>query len=69
MFWLIKQSLLSVSESLATKFVSLNKEPCMVMSTLIDSNSIELNFHLFMISLDQRSGIEILLMKYVFPVK
>ena len=36
MFWLIKQLLLSVSESLATTFVSLNNEPCMVRSTLID---------------------------------
>ena len=41
MFKLIKQmfiTLLSFSGSLATKYVSLNNEPCMIRYTLIDLN-------------------------------
>ena len=59
MFWLLKQVfivLLSFSGSLATKFVSLNNEPLMTMVTFVDSNSIELNYYLFMISLDKCNG-------------
>ena len=59
MFWLLKQVfivLLSFSGSLATKFVSLNNEPLMIMVTFVDSNSIELNYYLFMISLDKCNG-------------
>ena len=39
MFWLLKQVfivLLSFSGSLATKFVSLNNEPLMIMATSVD---------------------------------
>ena len=47
MFRLIKQvlfALLPFSESLATKCVSLNNEPCITRSTLIDLNPAELNY-------------------------
>ena len=60
MFRLIKQvfiALLSFSESLATKSVSLNNEPCKIRSTLIDLNPIELNHYPFMVSLDKYNGI------------
>ena len=56
---LIKQvfiGLLSFSGSLVTKCVSLNNESCMNRSTLIDLNPFDLNFYLFMISLDKCSG-------------
>ena len=56
MFSLIKQVLvilLSFSESLATKCLSLNDESCMVRYTLIDLNSVELKYYLFMTSLDK----------------
>ena len=56
MFSLIKQVfivLVSFSESLATKCVSLNDETCMVRPTLIDLNPIELKYYPFMISLDK----------------
>ena len=56
MFSLIKQVfivLVSFSESLATKCVSLNDEICMVRPTLIDLNPIELKYYPFMISLDK----------------
>ena len=59
MFSLIKQVLavlLSFSESLATKCVSLNHEACMVRPTLIDLNPIELKYYPFMISLDKCNG-------------
>ena len=59
MFWLFKQVFIvlsSFSGSLATKFVSLNNEPLMIMVTFVDSNSIELNYYLFMISLDKCNG-------------
>ena len=57
MFSLIKQVcivLLSFSESLAIKCLSLNDEPCMV--TLIDLNPVELKYYPFMISLDKCNG-------------
>ena len=47
---------LSLSRSLATKCVSLNKEPCMIRPTLIDLNPIELIYYPFMISLDKCNG-------------
>ena len=59
MFRLIKQVfivLLSFSESLATKCMSLNSEPCMVRLTLIDSNPVELKYYPFMFSLDKCSA-------------
>ena len=59
MFSLIKQLFIvlqSFSSSLATKYVSLNDEPCMIRLTLIDLNPIDLEYYLFMISLDKCSG-------------
>ena len=56
MFSLIKQVfivLLSFSESLATKCVSLNDEPCMIRPTLINFNPVELKYYPFRISLDK----------------
>ena len=35
---------------------SLNKEPCLIRPTIIDSNPIELNYYSFMISLDKCNG-------------
>ena len=64
MFRLIKQifiALLSFSESLTTKCVSLNNEPCMIRPTLIDLNPVELNYYPFMISLDKCREVVILL--------
>ena len=49
-------ALLTFSESLATKCLSLNNEPCMVRPTLIDLNPIEINYYPFMISLDKCNG-------------
>ena len=46
MFRPIKQvliALLSFIGSLATKYVSLNNEPCIIRPTLIDLNPVELN--------------------------
>ena len=59
MFSIIKQVfivLLSFTESLAIKCVSLNNEPCMVRHTLINLNPIELKYYQFMISLDKCNG-------------
>ena len=65
MFSFIKQVfivLLSFSSSLVcvaivrTKFLSLNNELCMVKSSPIDLNLVELKYSLFMISLDKCSG-------------
>ena len=56
MFWLIKEvliALLSLSESLATKHVSLNNESCMSRSTLVDLHSVEPDYCPFMINLDK----------------
>ena len=49
-------TLLSFSSSLATKWVSLNDEPCMDSTTLIDINPVELKYYQFMISLDKCNG-------------
>ena len=48
---------LHFSRSLVTKCVSLNNEPCTVRPTVTDLNSVELNYYLFMISLDKYSRI------------
>ena len=59
MFSLIKQvfiALLSFSETSATKCLSLNDEPCMIIPTLIDLNPVELKYYPFMISLEKCSG-------------
>ena len=56
---LIKQMvivLLSFTSSLATKFVSLNDEPCMVRPTVIGLNPVELKYYPLMISLDKCNG-------------
>ena len=47
---------LSFGSSLATKYFFLNNEPCMVRSTLIDLNPVELKYYRFMISLNKCSG-------------
>ena len=59
MFNLIKQVfivLLSFSELLATKCLSLTDEPCMIWYFLIDLNPVELKYYPFLISLDKCSG-------------
>ena len=71
MFSLIKQVfivLLSFGESLATKCVSFNDEPCMIRPTLIDVNPVELKYYAFMISLDKCTGsCNVLLSKVCVP--
>ena len=47
---------LSFSESVPSNYLSLNNEPYMVISTLIDFNSVELKYYQFMISLDKCNG-------------
>ena len=49
-------ALLTFSESLATKYLFLNDEPCTVRPTLIDMNLIELKYYPFMISLNKCTG-------------
>ena len=59
MFSLIKQvfiALLSFSSSLATKFVSLNDETCVLRPTLIDLSPVEVKYYPFMISSDKCTG-------------
>ena len=59
MFWIVKKvfiALLSFSRSLATKCVSLSNKSWMARPALIDLNPIELNYYLFMISLDKCNG-------------
>ena len=59
MFGFIEQVfivLLSFSGSLATKYVFLRNESCMVKPRLIDLNLIGLNYYPFMISLDKCNG-------------
>ena len=59
MFSLIKQvfiALLSFISSLATKFVSLNDETCVLRPTLIDLNPVEVKYYPFMISSDTCNG-------------
>ena len=46
-------ALWSFIESLTTKFVSLNNEPYVIRATLIDLNLDELNYYLFIVSLDK----------------
>ena len=46
-------SLLSFSESLATKCLSVNNEPFMIRPTLVDLNPVELKYYPFIISLDK----------------
>ena len=48
--------LLSFSESLATKCLSLTDEPCIIRPNLIDLNTVELKYYPFMISLYKFSG-------------
>ena len=76
MFSLIKQVfvvLLSFSSSLARdriKCLFLNDEPCLVRSTLIDLNSVEVKHYPFMISLEK--VLEVIIsypQKYVFLKK
>ena len=58
MFRLIRQvllALLSFSQSLATKCVSLNNEPCMIRPTLIDLKLVDLKYYPIMIRLDKYS--------------
>ena len=47
---------LSCSESLATKCLFLNDEPCMVRPTLIDMNPVEFKYYPFMIRLNKCTG-------------
>ena len=47
---------MSLSESLATKCVSLNNEPCLFRPILIDLDPVELDYYQFMISVDKCSG-------------
>ena len=59
MLGLIKQVfivLFSFNESLATKYVSLNNEPCMARPTLTDLNLVDVNYYPFIINLDKCSG-------------
>ena len=59
MFGLIKQLFIvlsSFSESLATKCLFLNDEPCMVRPTFIDMNPVALKYYPFMISLNKCTG-------------
>ena len=48
--------LLSFSESLATKYVSLNDKACMIRPALIDLNPVKFKYYPFMISLDKYTG-------------
>ena len=70
---LIKQVfnvLLSFTESLATKCLFLNDEPCMVRPTFFYLNPVELKYYPFMISLDKCSGsCKVLSPKYVLQKK
>ena len=48
--------LLNLSQSLATKFMSLSNKPCWIRAFLIDLKYAELNQFPFMFSLDKYSG-------------
>ena len=48
--------LLSFSESLATKCLFWNDEPCMVRATLTNMDLVEFKYYLFMNSLNKCSG-------------
>ena len=75
MFSLAKQVfivLLSFCSSLArdqTKYLLLNNELCMVRPTLIYFNPIELEYYLFMISLDKCRSCNVLSTKSCVPEK
>ena len=59
MFSFIKQVfivLLSFSESLATKCLLLNEEPCMLRPTHINISPVQLKYYPFMISLNTCAG-------------
>ena len=61
---------MTFNESLATKCLFLNDEPCMVRTTLIDMNPVELQYYPFMISLGEL--LEVVMshsQKYVFQKK
>ena len=49
-------SVVALKVSYRTQWLSLNDEPCMVRSTLIDLNPVELKYYPFMIDLDKCSG-------------
>ena len=57
MLSLIKQVfvLLSFSSSLATKYLSLSDEPCLVRPNLINLNPVQLKYYSFSVSLDKCS--------------
>ena len=60
--------LLSFSSSLATKYVWLNDEPCMIRPTFIDLNRVELKYYAFMICFDKCTGrFNVLSPKTCFP--
>ena len=61
--------LLSFSESLATKCLFLNDEPCMVRPTLIDLNSVKFKYYPLMISLDKCTGSYIVLSPKICVLK
>ena len=72
MFSLVEQVfivLLSFSESLATKCLFLNDEPCMVRPTLIDLNSVKLKYYPLTISLDKCTGSYIVLSPKICVLK
>ena len=59
MFSLIKQVfvvLFIFNNSVATKCVLSNDEPCIVRATLIDLNSVKLKYYPFVITLDKCHG-------------
>ena len=49
-------ALLSFSKSLATKYLFLNDEPCMVRPTLVDMNPNDLKYYLLITSLNKCTG-------------
>ena len=70
MFSLIKQVfiiLLSFSISLATKFLFLNDEQCLVRPTLIDLNLVNFKYYPFMVNVQE--VVILYLQKYVFQKK
>ena len=61
--------LLSFSESLATKCLSLIDEPCVVRLTLIDLSPVELKYYSFIFSLDKCNGIWNVLSPKIYVLK
>ena len=47
---------ISFSKSLATKYLLLNDEPCMVRPTLVDMNPNDLKYYLLITSLNKCTG-------------